>query len=82
MDCHWVNGRAGYRCRHGRTSAHLADQDRPRTLYVREDELLSDLAALLPGDRTGLRETAARLRTEDVTIICDRHNRSISRDLT
>jgi site-specific DNA recombinase len=82
MDCHWVNDRAGYRCRHGRTSAHAPDRDRPRTLYVHEDELLSNLAALLPGDDTDQRETAARLRSEELTVICDRHDRRLSRDLT
>jgi site-specific DNA recombinase len=82
MDCHWVNDRAGYRCRHGRTSAHAPDQNRPRTLYVREDELLSDLAALLRGNDGDLRQIAVRLRTEEITIVCDRQDRRLSRDLT
>ena len=81
MDCHWVNDRAGYRCRHGRTSAHAPDQSRPRTLYLREDELLSDLAALAPGNDSDPQQMAARLRTEEITIICDRQDRRLSRDL-
>ena len=40
---HWVNDRAGYRCRHGRNSAHPKTLDRPRYLYVREDTLLDEL---------------------------------------
>jgi site-specific DNA recombinase len=47
LDCHWVNGRAGYRCRHGRTSAHAPDQTRPRTLYVRP--LCSPAMTAIPG---------------------------------
>jgi len=81
MDCHWVNGRAGYRCRHGRTSAHARDQNRPRMLYVREDEMLSDLAALLPGDYGDPRDVTARLRDKKITIVCDRQDRRLSRDL-
>jgi site-specific DNA recombinase len=82
MDCHWGNGRAGYRCRHGRTSAHVPDQARPRMLYVREDELLSDLDALLPGNDGDPGQVVARLRTEKITIVCDRQDRRLSRDLT
>lgn len=43
MESHWVHGRAGYRCRHGHTSAKL-----PRglkNLYLREDDLLTSLTA-------------------------------------
>jgi hypothetical protein len=36
MDAHWVNDRAGYRCRHGHNSARRAVAERPRKLYVRE----------------------------------------------
>ena len=43
MDAHWVNGRAGYRCRHGHSSARRGVPDRPRNLYVREDVLLAEL---------------------------------------
>src|SRR4051812_11404865 len=35
MDGHWVNDRAGYRCRHGHSCARRATSDRPRNLYVR-----------------------------------------------
>jgi DNA-binding transcriptional MerR regulator len=47
MDAHWVNNRAGYRCRHGHTSAQEASPDRPKNLYVREDHILASLPAHL-----------------------------------
>jgi hypothetical protein len=40
MDAHWVNGRAGYRCRHGHQSARTRPPDAARNIYVREDVLL------------------------------------------
>ena len=47
MDAHWVNNRAGYRCRHGHTSAQRATPDRAKNLYVREDHILASLPAHL-----------------------------------
>ncbi|WP_237047756.1 recombinase family protein [Lentzea guizhouensis] len=47
MDGHWVHGRAGYRCRHGFTSAKRRSDGEPRNLYVREDHLLEALPHLL-----------------------------------
>nr|WP_245822695.1 recombinase zinc beta ribbon domain-containing protein [Lentzea waywayandensis] len=47
MDGHWVHGRAGYRCRHGFTSAKRRCDGQPRNLYVREDRLLEALPPLL-----------------------------------
>ncbi|WP_245848391.1 recombinase family protein [Lentzea kentuckyensis] len=47
MDGHWVHGRAGYRCRHGFTSAKRRSDGEPRNLYVREDHLLKALPHLL-----------------------------------
>lgn len=55
--------------------------DRERSTSAR-DELLSDLAALFPDNDGDLRETATRLRTEELNIICDRRDRRLSRDLT
>jgi site-specific DNA recombinase len=40
-DGHWVHDRPGYRCRHGRTSARPATPGRLKTVYWREDELLT-----------------------------------------
>lgn len=49
LDSHWVNDRPGYRCRHGYNSASPTTDrpDRERVIYVREDELLQDLASTL-----------------------------------
>ena len=46
MESAWSNGRAAYRCRHGRTSAMAPDPARPRNTYIREDKLLPHLPAL------------------------------------
>jgi DNA invertase Pin-like site-specific DNA recombinase len=47
MDAHWVHGRAGYRCRHGYSSAAPRPADAPRNVYMREDRLLELLPGLL-----------------------------------
>ena len=46
MESAWSNGKAAYRCRHGRTSATAPDPSRPKNAYVREDKLLPRLPAL------------------------------------
>ncbi|MGO9781484.1 MAG: recombinase family protein [Streptosporangiaceae bacterium] len=46
MESAWSNGRAAYRCRHGRTSAMTPDPARPKNTYIREDKLLPHLPAL------------------------------------
>jgi len=46
MESAWSNGKAAYRCRHGRTSAMAPDPARPKNAYVREDKLLPHLPAL------------------------------------
>ncbi len=43
----WANNRPAYRCRHGHSSATTPDPDRPRNTYVREDQILAHLPALL-----------------------------------
>lgn len=77
MDAHWVNGRAGYRCRHGHNSARPAPPNRPRNLYVREDILLIELAQRLMVDGGDARvsdafKMAAHLRTRAMVITHDR----------
>jgi hypothetical protein len=81
MDSHWVNGRAGYRCRHGHYSAQTRPADAPRNLYVREDELLARLGRRLVSGRHGVGgdvepstvdEIVARLRAESTVIVCGR----------
>jgi site-specific DNA recombinase len=46
-DAHWLHGRAGYRCRHGRTSANPSTGGRPKPLYLREDKLLATVGRQL-----------------------------------
>lgn len=43
LDSHWVHGRAGYRCRHGRSSAGPPTLHDPKIVYVREDQLVEEL---------------------------------------
>ena len=83
MDSHWVNGRAGYRCRHGHQSARARPSDAARNIYVREDVLLDRLARQLasnrhrPGGAVELRtveEVVAWLRSESTVIVCGRAN--------
>jgi site-specific DNA recombinase len=74
MAGHWVNHRPGYRCRHGHTTAHPANQDAPRWIYWAEARLLEHViagnAALADtGDAGGL---ATYLRTRDAVVVCGR----------
>ncbi|XVS68282.1 recombinase family protein [Actinosynnema sp. CA-299493] len=47
MDSRRSHGRAAYRCRHGRTSAHTRPESAPGNLYLREDHVLARIAAHL-----------------------------------
>lgn len=69
MDAHWVNNRAGYRCRHGHNSARRTIQDRPRNLYVREDSLLTELGQHVLVDAD---DAARYLRSRDMVVVHDR----------
>lgn len=86
MDSHWVNGRPGYRCRHGHTSTRRRTPGQPKTLYVREDLLLTALTspptrppAVRPANRTArtrpkpaeTQRIAAFLRSSQTMIIYD-----------
>jgi hypothetical protein len=84
LDSHWVNNRPGYRCRHGHTSAHsaTAHDDRERAVYLREDELLHDLATALhrgSGRPPTTEEVPGLLRARKITIICTRTQRTLTR---
>jgi hypothetical protein len=46
LESAWSHDRPAYRCRHGHTSAAVPDPARPKTAYLREDEILPHLAAL------------------------------------
>lgn len=76
MDAHWVNGRAGYRCRHGYNSARPAPSGRLKNLYVREDILLIELAQrqLVEADAcvSDALEVVALLRSQTMVIVHDR----------
>jgi site-specific DNA recombinase len=72
-DAHWVHGRAGYRCRHGRTSASPPLPGRPKSLYWREDLLLGCVARELPGvinSDSDPRPLIDHLRDNRMTIVC------------
>ena len=81
MDAHWVHGRAGYRCRHGHTSAQQRNRERPKNLYVREDQVLAFVTTHLDQIRpwTGRPtvdddqvEVAALLHSNNIIITCSR----------
>jgi site-specific DNA recombinase len=46
LESAWSNGKPAYRCRHGHTSAAGPGPGRPKTTYVREDQVLPHLAAI------------------------------------
>jgi hypothetical protein len=84
MDSHRVHGRAGYRCRHGYTSARPRSSASLKSVYVREDVLLSQLVAFAAAprghdvddqDEDDLRSRGAaivsRLRAKDTVIVHD-----------
>ncbi len=82
LDSHWVNNRPGYRCRHGHTSAHPANnhEDRERAVYLREDELLQDLATALhrgSGRPPRADEVPGLLRAGNFTIVCSHTHRTL-----
>jgi hypothetical protein len=82
MDAHWVNGRAGYRCRHGHTGARPAPPDRVKKLYVREDTLVAGLVRRLKVDGDGSVLTASevieRLRSDATVIVHNRNGWSLT----
>jgi recombinase/recombinase-like zinc beta ribbon protein len=72
MDGHWVNGKPAYRCRHGHTSAHPAQEDAPRWVYWSQARLARRLLAASP-DLAGLVDAealASHLRARDAVIVC------------
>jgi DNA invertase Pin-like site-specific DNA recombinase len=70
---HWVNQRPGYRCRHGHTTAHLADTEGPRWVYWAQARIVEKILAAGTGDLAGTADTgglAAHLRARDALIVC------------
>ena len=73
MDAHWVHGRAGYRCRHGYSSAAPRPADAPRNVYVREDRLLELLPGLLgDSDAAESGPVESGLIPDPVEVLCHR----------
>jgi DNA invertase Pin-like site-specific DNA recombinase len=72
LESHWVHGRAGYRCRHGHSSAKPAAASRPKTVYLREDDLLASLRTHMThiGADYQPRDLIAFLRANQMTIAC------------
>jgi hypothetical protein len=58
MDSHWTNQRAGYRCRHGHTSARHRPASHPKNVYIRQDHLLASLRHRLPTTPTSTTRTS------------------------
>jgi DNA invertase Pin-like site-specific DNA recombinase len=81
LDPHWVNGRPGYRCRHGHTSARNRPPELAKNVYVREDDLINDLRAQFPetADDDGP-SIASYLRTNCLTISCGGPTREVKPD--
>lgn len=75
LDAHWVHGRAGYRCRHGSSSASARRPGGPRYLYVREDMLVADLTARLASndghavDSVDVAATVSRVREAGMVVV-------------
>jgi site-specific DNA recombinase len=75
MDSHWANGRPGYRCRHGHTSARPQEPGRTKILYTREDCLIAGLT-----QATGIsdpNELIKALHAGDTQVICDNQGWSL-----
>jgi recombinase-like zinc beta ribbon protein len=79
LDSHWVNGRPGYRCRHGHTSARNRPPELAKNVYVREDHLLDDLRARF-AETVGhdVAAIADYLKSNDLTIMCGGPTREVT----
>ncbi|RJQ84657.1 recombinase [Amycolatopsis panacis] len=80
MDAHWVHGRPGYRCRHGRSSGPRRPDDPVPYVYVREDHLLELLPGLLaprtPADSQPT-AVARHLGDHELEIVCSHNRREV-----
>ena len=70
LDAHWVYRSPGYRCRHGHTSAHTPDPDRPKNVYVRQDTAIAYAAAHLGRTGETAEQIAHRLRATGTILVC------------
>jgi site-specific DNA recombinase len=47
LDSYWSHGRPAYRCQHGHSSAQPGGPHRPHNIYVREDNMITNIRELL-----------------------------------
>jgi site-specific DNA recombinase len=96
LESAWSHGRPAYRCRHGYSSATVPDPARPKSTYLREDQVLPHLAALailragsgIPdrARQAGITAPAQiadlidQLRADEVVLTYDPHNRTLRAD--
>jgi hypothetical protein len=83
MDSHWVNGRPGYRCRHGYNSSRPRTAGTSTPLYRREDRLLEHIALAVAPDRPVCADTGAAdvaSWSEGTRVICVRDGVEIRDD--
>lgn len=83
MESHWARCRSAYRCRHGHSSAAPRDSSAPRNSYVREDEIVPHLPALLvlmrgSGPPPSPEEALEYLRAEAISLIFDADARTLT----
>jgi site-specific DNA recombinase len=50
LDSYWSHGRPAYRCQHGHSSAQPRGPSRQHNLYVREDNMITNIRELLRTD--------------------------------
>jgi site-specific DNA recombinase len=72
LEGHWVNHRPGYRCRHGHTTAHVADAEGPRWVYWAQARIVEEILATANTDLAlaDAGQLAAHLRARDTLIAC------------
>jgi site-specific DNA recombinase len=82
MEPCWVHGRPAYRCRHGYSSSAPGSRGRPKTVYLREDQITARVRDQLQGlDLLNISEApmididpgmlADIVRRHELTIVCE-----------
>jgi hypothetical protein len=96
LESAWSHGRPAYRCRHGYSSAAVPGAARPKSTYLREDQVLPHLAAIailragsgIP-DRVRqagitvpaqIADLIDQLRADEVVLTYDPHDRTLRAD--
>ncbi len=90
MDSHWTHQRPGYRCRHGHNSSTTPEPGQPRNTYVREDQILAHLPALVlrlttaAGDAAGepptVLDAVEYVRAGGITLTYDAASKTLTAD--